>query len=37
MLGIGAIFLTMALLCNPLLEKDKDPRGVGAALLKVTL
>lgn len=37
MLGIGAIFLMMALLCDPLLEKDKDSRGGGAALLEVTL
>lgn len=37
MLGIGAIFLMIALLCNPLLEKREDPRGGGAALLEVTL
>lgn len=37
MLGIGAIFHMTALLCKRLLEKDKDLRGGGAALLKVTL
>lgn len=36
-MGIGAIFLMTALLCNPLLEKDKDSHRGGAALLEVTL